>query len=180
MFSSNDYRFGQRSLGVVSDGSVSLAYTRLPMSVWQAQTAQWKWMVDRSVPPTDLAREGGDDRNLALYFVFLPEDVVDDFGPQAPVRKLLQSDDVRVLIYVWGGNASRGAFLESPYLGNRGRTIVRRAASPGSFDEAVDLKTDFRRAFGTDPGALVGLAVSADSDDTDTKIVGEISELRLQ
>jgi len=43
----------------------------------------------------------------------------------------------------------------------------------------VNLAKDYSRAFGGSAGALVGLAISADSDDTDTVIQGAISGLTL-
>ena len=69
--------------------------------------------------------------------------------------------------------------LSSPYLGARGKTIVRRPSGTGSFRETVDLAGDYTRAFGGAAGALVGLAVSADSDDTNSTIRGEISGLSI-
>jgi hypothetical protein len=44
----------------------------------------------------------------------------------------------------------------------------------------VDLLADHQRAFGETPLSLVGLAVSADSDDTDTGIRARLSNLVLK
>jgi hypothetical protein len=92
----------------------------------------------------------------------------------------LSHEDVRVLVYVWGGDHAPGAFLDSPYLGPRGKTVVLRPAGTGEARERVDLAADFSRAFGGQRTALVGLAVSGDSDDTNTRITGRISGLTLQ
>lgn len=181
LFSSNTYRFEGDRVAVLSDGSVSLAYRRLPQSFWPVQRADWQWQVSEGVPPTDLARKGGDDRNLALYFVFLPADQAQRLAG-ANVRRVLRNEAARVLVYVWGGDHARGAVLDSPYLGPRGRTIVLRGAGVGAARETVDLSTDYQQAFGDDPGAaaLVGLALSGDSDDTDSRIRAQISDLRLR
>ncbi len=72
LFSSNDYTFGQ-NLGLVSDGSVSIAWARVGRDDWDTSGASWSWTVDQSVPPTDLSLKGGDDRNISLYFVFVPK-----------------------------------------------------------------------------------------------------------
>lgn len=180
VFSSNDYQQAGSSLGVKSDGSVSLLWTRLPEADWGATTASWRWSVDQSVPATPLDQKGGDDRNLSLYFVFLPEAVAEQYK-DSNIRKLLDADEVRVLLYVWGGDAARGTILPSPYLGARGKTVVLRGAGTGAFAESVNLKTDLSRAFGSGTdGVLVGLAVSADSDDTNTVISGGIANLTLK
>lgn len=180
VFSSNDYRQAGDRLGVISDGSVSLLWTRLSEQQWGAESASWRWSVEESVPPTALDQKGGDDRNLSLYFVFLPRDVAQDYK-DSNIRRLLDAEEARVLMYVWGGETARGTVLPSPYLGSRGKTIVLRGAGTGSFNEAVDLRADLRRAFGADgDGMLVGLAVSADSDDTDSRISAGIGGLALE
>lgn len=179
LFSSNTYGFGGDTLSIASDGSVSLAYTRVPKALWGARRASWSWAVTQSVPATDLAKKGGDDRNASLYFVFLPTAEAEALGEGADVRKLLQSDSARVLLYVWGDSRPRGTMLPSPYLGSRGRTIILRDAGTGRFAESVNLSADYKRAFGDTPGALVGLAASADSDDTKSMIRGSVSRLRV-
>ena len=178
LFNGNDYGFGGDTLRVTSDGAVSLAYAPLPEAQWSATQAAWSWRVDDGVPATDLRRKGGDDRNLALYFVFLPNDVAAQSKGKS-VRNLLGENAARVLVYVWGGSHKRGAFLDSPYLGARGKTVVLRGAGTGAHRESVDLASDYRRAFGGAPGSVVGIAVSGDSDDTSSRIDAAISGLTL-
>lgn len=179
LFSSNTYGFNGRSLSIASDGSVSLAYARVKPQLWGATSAKWSWGVTQSVPATDLAKKGGDDRNASLYFVFLPQAEAQALGDKANIRKLLTNPAARVLVYVWGDNRARGTQLSSPYLGNRGKTILLRAAGTGKHAESVNLAADYKRAFGGAAGALVGLAVSADSDDTKTAIRASITGLSL-
>lgn len=179
LFSGNDYARRGGALDVTSDAAVSLLYRELPKSAWRASGASWNWQVSQSVPPTNLSRKGGDDRNLALYFVFLPEGAAER-AQGSRVTRLLSNDDVRVLVYVWGGDHARGEVLNSPYLGARGKTVVLRGAGTGEARESVDLNADFRRAFGGQATSLVGLAVSGDSDDTDSMIRARISGLQVR
>lgn len=178
LFSSNDFGLRGKTLTVRSDGTVSLVWTRLPEGLWDARNAAWQWRVEESVPPTDLTKKGGDDRNLALYFVFLPQSAAER-AHGSDLKDLLDEPDVRVLMYVWGGDHPKGAILPTPYLGERGRTIIRRHARTGAESETADLAKDYEAAFGEPVQSLVGLAVSADSDDTDTRIEAAVSELRL-
>jgi hypothetical protein len=178
LFSANSYQFKGNTVSLASDGSVSLAYRALDEAKWQATGAEWSWQVSEGVPATDLRPKGGDDRNIALYFVFLPTDEAERLKG-SNVRKLLRNDAVRVLVYVWGGEHARGSVLDSPYLGARGKTIVLRGAGTGSASEKVNLAQDYKRAFGNTDTALVGLALSGDSDDTDSRIRARVSGLRL-
>lgn len=95
LFSSNDYNFGS-NLSMVSNGSVSIAWSRVGQSDWGANGASWSWTVNKSVPATDLSRKGGDDRNISLYFVFVPADVAPTLSG-AGIRSLLGRSDVRVI-----------------------------------------------------------------------------------
>ena len=175
----NDFALRGGALDVVSDGTVSLVWSALPETAWDSTTAAWQWAVEESVPPTDLTRKGGDDRNLAVYFVFLPaSDARSVRG--AGIRRLLDNEQARVITYVWGGAHERGQMLPSPYLGARGRTVVLRPAGTGSASERVDLAADYGQAFGGQPPSIVGVAVSADSDHTDSEIRARVSDLRLE
>lgn len=179
LFSSNRYRARGAVLEIVSDGTVSMLWRALDRAQWSARRASWHWRVTRSVPPTDLTVKGGDDRNLALYFVFLPRPEAERLAGSGSIRSLLQNPEARVLVYVWGGAHRRGEILPSPYLDRRGKTVILRPAGTGSHVETVDLAADHARAFGSQPGALVGLAVSGDSDDTSSAVRATIEELEL-
>ncbi|SDL51024.1 Protein of unknown function [Aliiruegeria lutimaris] len=80
------------------------------MSDGAATKASWNCSVRESVPGTPLARKGGNDRNLALYFVFMPPERA-EANRNANVRKMLRAPDARVIMDVWGGNHGRGEIL---------------------------------------------------------------------
>ncbi len=179
LFNSNDYSFNGGSMSIASDGAVSLAWARTGRGDWAARSASWSWAVDASVPATDLRRKGGDDRNISMYFVFLPEADANAMEG-ANIRQLNNNPNVRILQYVWGGNHARGSIQQSPYAPGQGANVILRAAGTGSHSESVNLAADFMAAFGTAPEALVGVAVSADSDDTDSSIRASVSNLAVR
>ena len=130
------------------------------------------------LPRTCPAR-GGDDRNLSLYFVFLPEGEANRLKASS-IRKLLGNKSVRIIQYANGGNHGRGSVIQSPYAPpGQGVTIALRKAGTGQYSEAVDLAADYRRAFGASKTKLVGHAVSGDSDDTNSVIAASISRLNV-
>lgn len=179
LFSSNDYAFGT-SLTMTSNGSVSIAWARVDQGDWDATGASWDWSVSQSVPATDLSLKGGDDRNISVYFVFVPAAVAPSLDG-AGIRSLLGRSDVRVVQYAWGGNNPMGTVIRSPYgQAGTGVTILLRGVGTGSASENVDLSADFARAFNDEKGALIGLAVSGDSDDTNSVIQAAISNLNLR
>ena len=179
LLSSNEFTFDER-LGVVSDKTVSLVWTQLDTADWGATQASWDWSVESSVDRTDLSVKGGDDRNLSIFFVFLPEDQAAELEG-TDIRRLMRYDDVRILQYVWGGDVDEaGALIPSPHLAERGAIVSLHPAETGTYDERLDLAADYERAFGAGQTALVGLAVSADSDDTEGMIAGEVGPITLE
>jgi hypothetical protein len=179
LFSSNDYAVGN-SLTMTSNGSVSIAWARVDPADWGSVGASWDWSVSKSVPATDLSLKGGDDRNISIYFVFVPT-IVAPTLKGAGIRSLLGRSDVRVVQYAWGGNNAMGAVIRSPYgQTGTGVTIPLRGVGTGSASETVNLSADFARAFDGARGALIGLAVSGDSDDTNSVIQAAVSNLNLR
>ncbi|MGB0798729.1 MAG: DUF3047 domain-containing protein [Planktomarina sp.] len=179
LFSTNRYNFGKSTLGLTSNGAVSIAWSRVDARQANSRRAAWSWRVDQSVVATDLSRKGGDDRNISLYFVYLPESEAAKLQG-ASIRALLGNKSVRVLQYAWGGNHGRGTFIPSPYgPAGQGVTVALRQAGTGAHSESRDLARDYKRAFGGQIMTLVGLAVSGDSDDTDGAIKAQLSGLTL-
>jgi hypothetical protein len=175
---SNDYAQRGQALDVVSNGTVSLLWRAVPEAARDATAASWSWSVAEGVAPTDLARRGGDDRNLALYFAWTDAATAATADPSRATR-LLRDPATRVLVYVWGGDAARGTLQQSPYLPGL-RTVILRPAGTGAHAESVDLAADYARAFGGAPGVLLGLGVSADADDTRGRIRARIADLALR
>lgn len=172
------YTRGGERLEVVAERSSSVLWRVLPPALWGAGRARWRWEVDESVPATDVALRGGEDRNVALYFVFMARR---DAGRAAgdSLTRAMRRRSARAVIYVWGDGRPRGAAVPSPYFDGRGTSVVLRPAGTGAFAEAVDLRADHARLFGGAPEALVAVAVSADSDDTGSTMRGAVEGLEV-
>lgn len=167
------------SVIVHAEASLGVLWHPVPLELSGASSVQWRWRVLAGVGPTDLTKKGGDDRVLAVYFVF-----VDGFESleTGDLKQLLRRGGY-ILMYVWGGSATPGTILPSPYFDGRGSTIVKRAAdAPKSvwFKETAEVRTDFRRAFGRSPGKLVAVAVSSDSDDTNGLNIAAVADLDVK
>ncbi|TKZ15866.1 DUF3047 domain-containing protein [Shimia litoralis] len=176
-FWSNDYLFLGHKLEVISDGTVSLVWRPLEPDLWNAKGARWTWEVREGVEGTNLRLRGGDDRNLAVYFVFTDPETANALTRNT-ARSLLRNQNTQALVYVWGGNQDSGSFLKSPYH-PRLITRVLQPSKIGRHSEEVDLEADFRTAFGAEKGSLVGIGISADSDDTGGRILASIDNLEL-
>lgn len=175
---------GTGGVAVQSDKSVSLVQRPLDVDLEATPHLSWRWRVDAPVPPTNLAVKGEDDRSLALYvaFPFVPEEAgVMERMKRAIVEKLAGKEAPgRVLMYVWGGQGDRGDRVQSPYLGDAGMmTILRPARTEAEtwFDETVDVAEDYRRTFGSEPPDPASIAIGADTDDTESLVLGVVADL---
>ena len=177
--SSNEYIQDGATLEIRSDDSVSVLWRPAPPDIRHARQASWSWVVDEGVAPTDLSARGGDDRNIALYFLFAPQKLADDLEGASP-DVVFQHEAVRILVYVRGGSHEPGTIVSTPYLEPRGVLLPLRRTELGRFEESVDLDADFRRAFSAPPGVLLGLGISADSDDTNGVIRAELRGLVIE
>ena len=58
--------------------------------------------------------------------------------------------------------------------------MVKRAAATGRYAETANLRDDLAEVFGTPDLNLIGVAISADSDDTDGMTRARVSDLVLR
>ena len=173
-------------LVVQSDKSVSLLQKSVEIDLKATPRLSWRWQVRRPAPPTDLGVKGGDDRSLALYvaFPYEPEKAgVMERMKRAMIEKFAgKKAPGRVLIYVWGGLRERGERIKSPYMGNAGQITILRSADAETtvwFEETVNIKEDYRLAFGADPPDPVSIAIGADTDDTMISAEGVFADLHF-
>ncbi len=61
------------AIEVRAENSVAFLYREVPPTEGQNQHLSWRWRVDETMPPTDLALKGSDDRPLAMH-VWFPAD----------------------------------------------------------------------------------------------------------
>lgn len=86
------------------------------------------------------------------------------------------------LMYVWDGRADVGSVVLNP-RSDRVRKIVLESgpAHLGQWRSYQrDIRADYRRAFGEEPGALIGVAVMTDSDNTQSRAEAWYGEIRFQ
>ncbi|MCE2516399.1 MAG: DUF3047 domain-containing protein [Alphaproteobacteria bacterium] len=171
---------------VVSQSTVSIAFLNVTNDLKKRPKLTWQWRVDTKVIDTDLTREGGDDRSLAIYVAFPYQPEHASFGEKlkrAAVEALKGKDTPgRVLTYVWGGGAAKGAMTENPYAGSYGAFIFQRTPRDPSgqwLTEEVDLRADFIKAFGHEPASPVYIGIGTDTDDTTTRAEAQVQGIRF-
>ncbi len=88
-----------------------------------------------------------------------------------------------MLTYVWGGNHPAGTVMVNPYFETKGRIIVLRSGNEPAGQwlmEEIDFEADFEKAFGYAPPAPIYVAISSDSDDTNSRTMGAVADLMFK
>jgi len=170
--------FAGRDDGVLeirADKSSSVLYHGANETARRASTLSWSWQVVDGIPATDLSVRDGDDRNLSVHVAFAEPGLINSFlGLFSPFA------GGRALTYVWGGEAV--ANFAHPHLPEDAWIFVLRPASAPTgewFNEEVDLKADFERAFGEAAPPVAAIGVSSDADALGLKTYGLIRNLVL-
>lgn len=152
------YAVGGESGGLVLRGhsaaSASAVWRALDLDDLEPGRLSWRWKVERSLPGNDDERVASGDDYAARVFVF--------FGPGA------FSSRTRALCYVWASHEPVGSVYPSPYA-ERVSTFVLESgdARAGEWvSETRSVVADYRRAFGSEPPEVGGVAFMVDSDDT--------------
>jgi hypothetical protein len=155
---------GLGAIAISADKAVAFLYRPLDPAMGPKRRLAWSWRVDRAAPPTDLARAPGDDRSLAVHLVF-PVD--------AERLSLLERMELAL-------THPEGSVLINPHLDRQGRIIVLRSgfATLGNWKtEDIDFADAFRKVYGSSAPAPAFVAISADSDDTASRIFGAVADL---
>lgn len=182
----NEYRMlGNNEITVRSDNSVSILYRELTVAEQNFRSVNWQWRVDKSVPATDPASMGFDDRDLAVHIWFANRE---DAGLWASIKRTLINvlgypSIGNVLTYTFGGTGERYRTLDNPHHDPEGKIVVLRPSGTETgrwFKEEIDFVADFKRIFGKQPPKPKYVAISADSDDTHTQGLARITAITFR
>jgi hypothetical protein len=170
------------AIAVAANGGAAFLYRALAAGEAGSRLA-WRWQVASAPPPSDPAREGRDDRPLAVHVLFAgaPRSGFFD-GIRRALRRQLPGAPFagRLLTYMWGGTAPAGTRLANPYAPSDGAIVVLRdghAPLGAWFSERVDLAADYAAAFGAPAPPPTHVAISADADDLGGRSLGWVADL---
>ena len=168
-----------------ADASVSLYRRRVQVEPAQLGRLMFSWMVPELIASADLSQRDTADAPVRLVLGF-----EGDRG-RLPLKSRLLFDVLEAvtgeeppyatLMYVWDNREP----LESVIPSARSDRIRKIVVDSGPAQTAVwrlherDIASDYRRAFGEDPGALTSIALMTDSDNTRSVTRAYYGEVRL-
>jgi Protein of unknown function (DUF3047) len=170
----------------VAQRSASLMRRQLPAEQTAPTRVEFSWWVDELISAADIRQAEADDAPVRVIFAF------DGDRAKLSMRNRMLSELAQALtgeplpyatlVYAWDGRAPLDDVVVSP-RSDRIRTVVvesggRHLKQWRHYQR--DLAADFRRAFGEDPGPLMGLAVMTDADNTASRAEAWYGDIRLR
>lgn len=163
---------GRLAVRATSEASASMWRKRVDVAPALLGEVSFSWWVADLVPGADVAEAGLTDAPARVMFGFGGD--VSRLSLRTRVQFELaqaltgEAPPYATLVYVWDARAPVGTVVHNP-RSDRVRKIVVDSG-PAELrrwrDHRRNLREDFRRAFGEDPGPLVSIALMTDSDNT--------------
>ena len=147
---------------------------------------RWRWRTERLIQSADLTRKNGDDYPARLY-VFFDRRTEDMTLRERTLFRLGQArfgDDLpsAALCYVWDNRQPVDTLQDNVYTGFV--KMIVAASGDAELGRWVafrrDVAADYRRAFGTEPPAIIGVAVSTDTDNTGETATTWFGDIRFE
>jgi hypothetical protein len=147
----NDH--GQRVLRAVSHASASGLYRQVHIDLARTPYLHWSWKVGNVLAHADERTRRGDDYPARVYVVFS--------GGLFFWR-------TRAIDYVWSSDQPVGSVWPNAFTDHvRMVAVESGAAKLGRWvNERRDVRADYRRLFGAEPGDVDAVAIMTDTDNT--------------
>ena len=162
---------------VAAFANASASMLRQPIRVEAADLGklQFSWMVPQLIAHADMALRQTDDSPVRIVLAF-----EGDRSTFSMKNSMLSELSLAItgeplpyatLMYVWCNTRAPGSVIINPRT-DRIRTIVLESGAQRLsrwLDYERNVRADFEKAFGESAGALVGIGIMTDTDNTQTK-----------
>ena len=168
-----------------ADRSASMYVAMLKPANQPPVTLSWEWKTDALVAGADNRVKEREDAPLRVLVAF-DGDVTK--LPEAEQKRFNRAKNLTgkkppyaVLMYIWSDHVAVGSVIPSAHTSQVKMLVVASGKSGlGSWQSVQrNLAEDYRRAYGAEPGPVLGVAVMTDTDNTGAKATGEYAGLRI-
>ena len=163
---------GRAAMAVTADASASMVRKQLHVPAAELGKLSFSWKVPALIPGADMAVRDADDAPVRLVLAF--EGDRSRYSAKnamlSELARALTGEEMpyATLMYVWCNTRPPGTVVLNPRTDRIRKIVVE--SGPGSLgvwrDYQRDVRADFIRAFGEEPGALVAVGIMTDSDNT--------------
>jgi hypothetical protein len=163
---------GRDAIAVDAKSSASMLRNNLRIEPGDLGQLRFSWKVPALMDDADLATRDKDDAPVRLVLIF--EGDRSRFSARdaalSELARALTGEELpyATLMYVWCNRRESGTVIPSPRTERIRKLVVESGRTHLNEwrDYERDIRADYRRVFGEEPGALVGMAIMTDSDNT--------------
>jgi hypothetical protein len=166
---------GRDAVMASADGSASMLRHKVRVPADQLQQVRFSWKVPQLIANSDLTLREGDDSPVRVVLAF--EGDRSKWSSKnamlSELTRVLTGEEMpyATLMYVWSNQHVQESIVLNPRTDRIRKLVVE--TGPQKLKQWLDyernIKADFERAFGEAPGALVGIALMTDTDNTHSK-----------
>jgi len=165
---------GRDAVAAVAKASASMKRLRLDVPPEALGDVRFSWNVPELIHQADMGRRDLDDSPVRVVLVF--DGDRSRFSPAdtllSELARALTGEEMpyATLMYVWCNRRAPGEVIMNPRTSRIRKLVVESGpANLGRWmDYERDIRADYERVFGEAPGALRGVAIMTDSDNTRT------------
>jgi hypothetical protein len=176
---------GRTVLRGAADRSASAYVARLKAAAVPASLS-WRWKTDALVPGADNRDKAREDAPLRVIVAF---DGDHSTLPEAEQKRFKRAKNLSgkdlpyaTLMYIWSDQVEVESVIPSAHTSQVKMLVVASGTRGlGSWQSVRrNVAEDYRRAYGAEPGPVLGIAVMTDTDNTGEKAVGEYADIRFE
>lgn len=166
---------GRQAVKATANSSVSMFRRQVRISAQELGALKFSWNVPGLIQAADMAQRELDDSPVRLVLSF--EGDRSQFSNKnrmlSELSLALTGEELpyATLMYVWSNKHPTNEVITNPRTDRIRKMVVESGAGNlGKWlDYERDIRADFIKAFGEEPGALTGIALMTDTDNTQTK-----------
>jgi Protein of unknown function (DUF3047) len=163
---------GRKSIKVSAKSSTSMLRYKLRLESNDLAAVKFSWKVPMLIQNADLADRDLDDAPVRVVLAF--EGDRSKFSARNAMLSELSNAltgepmPYATLMYVWCNTRTPGTVVNNPRTDRIRKMVVESGGKNLNrwMDYERDIRADFIKAFGEEPGALLGVALMTDTDNT--------------
>jgi hypothetical protein len=163
---------GRDTIAVQADASASMLRQTVRIEPQDLGRVRFSWKVPGLIEQADLALRDRDDAPVRVVLAF--EGDRSKFSARdaalSELARALTGEEMpyATLMYVWCNHRQPGSVVRNPRTDRVRKLVVESGTRRLNewLDYERDIRADYERVFGEKPGALVGIGIMTDSDNT--------------
>ena len=176
---------GRNTMAVLAQSSASMLRKKVLVAPQDLSQLHFSWLVPELIAQADMALRDADDAPVRIVLAF------DGDRSRFTAKNAMLSElslaltgeplPYATLMYVWCNTRAPGTVILNPRTDRIRKLVVESGAARLNqwLEYERDIRADFQHAFGEEPGALVGIGIMTDSDNTQSQTRAWYGPVRL-